>query len=369
MKRQFILIAAALIIIAAAGLVADEAVILDFNKLAADILPQPDPSNPQKTVNTENRATMMDFSKLAGQSFTEEQKNAMRTSLAVANWEVLLASSSRNNVNQTLSLAKPATVSKEAKDFPGQQVLGMRVHFPVDPFNSWARIRPPFEIPAFEKKAKVDDQGTITPETEPSGEGINRQMSRFEGTYDANTKVKYANGVVKNVGAIKKVAVNVKGLNFPHGLTVILADTDGNEMPAFMGYLNFDGWRELTWENPGYIKDVRNRELRLFPLYPNAEPFVKFNSFLIQRDAAHDGGDFVCYIKDVKLIYDKALLDPIRDIDDEELWGIIGDRESYKTKMEARRFGQLQVLRYVEDLKKGNEENFTPSEGASNAEK
>jgi hypothetical protein len=66
------------------------------------------------------------------------------------------------------------------------------------------------------------------------------------------------------------LAVNVKGLNFPHGLSVILKDHNGNEKLMFMGYLNFDGWRELRWDNPQYISDVRNRELRIDPLYPKA---------------------------------------------------------------------------------------------------
>ena len=29
--------------------------------------------------------------------------------------------------------------------------MGVRIHFPLADFNSWAKIQPPFEIPAFEK--------------------------------------------------------------------------------------------------------------------------------------------------------------------------------------------------------------------------
>ena len=68
-------------------------------------------------------------------------------------------------------------------------------------FNSWARIQPPFEIPAFEPKATIDDQGNITPaaagaRTDPVTPGY----SRFEGSYDATAKITTAYGVVKNVG-------------------------------------------------------------------------------------------------------------------------------------------------------------------------
>ena len=36
----------------------------------------------------------------------------------------------------------------------------------------------------------------------------------------------------------------------------------------------------------------------------------KFGGFVITRDAANDGGDFVAYVKDVKMLYDKAVLEP-----------------------------------------------------------
>ena len=52
------------------------------------------------------------------------------------------------------------------------------------------------------------------------------------------------------MGVIKTVAVTVKGLNFPHGLSLVLKDADGNEKVIFMGYLNFDGWKELRVGEP-----------------------------------------------------------------------------------------------------------------------
>jgi hypothetical protein len=369
MNRHFILIVAALLVLTSAvGLVAEEAILIDFNKLSADILPKPDPADPQKTVNTQNSVSMMDFSALAGQSFTEDQKKVMKTSLAMSNWEVILASSSRTNVNQTLSITKEVKVLDTAPQYKGQKVLGIRIHFPDPMYNSWAQIKTPFEVPAYEKKAKVDQQGVITPETSSSSsDPTNAKMTRFEGTYDPNTKIKTAYGVVKNVGVIKKVAVNVKGLNFPHSLSVILKDSNNIEQEIFMGYLNFDGWQEKTWENPAYVKDVKNRELRIFPLYPKNTPFIKFNSFLIKRDGANEGGDFVTYIKDVKILYDKAVMSMDEDIDDEAEWGIIQTRENARTKAESSRFGQLQVLRYLETLKQDSNEKFTPSDGSASA--
>jgi hypothetical protein len=238
-------------------------------------------------------------------------------------------------------------------------VMGVRIHFPTEPYNSWAIVKPPFEIPAFEPLANIDDEGNI--EASEDNDGIT-SLSRFEGPdEDGDGRADYGFGVVKNVGTIKSVAVNAYGLNFPHGISAIIINSLGIHKEMFMGYLNYDGWGELRWDNPAYIQEVRNRDLRLYPLYPASTPFVKFGGFRIQRDAAKEGGDFVGYFKDVKVIYDKAVLDTDRDIDDEALWHIIQDRETARKIWEMERFGQNQVLRYLEKEKQAPESTFTPT--------
>lgn len=329
MKRTFILVAIALF---AAGLaVAEEKTLIDFTKLKADIVPS------QDNVPTENRATMMDYSRAAGASFTADQKAIMRTSLALSNWDIVLASSSKSVINQSKSYTLPA---------PSKQygtVFGARVHFPVENFNSWALIQPPFEIPGFEPaNSNISDDGTIG---EPSDEDKASGKTRFEEGY----------GVVKNVGVIKSISVDVYGLNFPNGLSVVLKDANNEEHTYFMGYLNFDGWGRLVWNNPNYVSEVRNRELRIVPLYPNSTPFVKFAGFLVHRDAAQTGGDFIAYFKNVDIIYDKAVIETDRDIADEDLWNIIKDREDSRTKSELQKFGNVQVMRYLDKQKQATE--------------
>jgi hypothetical protein len=333
MKRMFILVAIALFTVG--SLFAEEAILIDFSKLTADIVAN------QDNQPTQNRATAMDYSNVAGGSFTTEQKTVMKTSLAIPNWDVVLASSSRNVENEVNSY------TLEAPSRQWGMVMGVRIHFPVENWNSWAIIKPPFDIPAFEPQAEVDDDGTIQA---GDSNGITGP-SRFEDGY----------GVVKNVGTVKSIAVNAYGLNFPHSLYAIIIDARGNSQNVFMGYLNYDGWGELRWDNPGYITEVRNRELRLYPLYPQSTPFVKFGGFLIQRDGAHEGGDFIGYFKDVKIIYDKAVLDTDRDIDDESLWNIIRERETARKVWEMERFGHDQVLRYLESQKQATENTFTPT--------
>jgi hypothetical protein len=341
MKKMLVLVA--IVSLVAGSLFAEEAVLIDFGKLAADIHVSLGPNDEDDTPN-QNRATMMDYSSVRfGGSFTQEQKAVMKTSLAIGNWEVLLASSSRTIPNMVLSH------TREAQSKQWGTVMGVRVRFPVENFHSWAVIKPPFEIPAFEPQADVQDDGSIEPAE--GNDGVTGP-SRFEDGF----------GVIKNVGTIKSIAVNVYGLNFPHGLSTLVIDGNGNQRSMFMGYLNFDGWGELQWQNPAYVQEIRNRDLRLYPLYPESTSFLKVAGFEIKRDGSWVGGDFITYFKDVKVIFDKAVLDTDRDIDDESLWGIIQDRETKRKLWEMERFGQNQVLRYIDGQKQATESTFTPTE-------
>jgi hypothetical protein len=346
MKRIFILLA---VMLMTAGLFAEEAVLIDFTHLGADIIPAPEQEGEEQQM-TQNRATVMDYGAVAGASFTDEQKRVMKTSLAIRNWTVRLNSSARTINREVLTFADEATSKQYGT------VMGVRINFPTEPWNSNAFIRPPFEIPAYEATGTIDDEGNFT----ASDDNV-MAHSRFEGPLGDDGKPEYGFGVVKNVGTIKSVGVTVYGLQFPHALSVILIDNDGNEKIFHVDYLLFDGWAELQWNNPAYIQQVRNRELRLTPLYPTATPFVKFGGFLIKRDADKDGGDFVTYFRDVKIIYDKAVLDTDRDIDDEGLWHIIQDRETAKKKWEMSRFGQDQILHYLDQQKQATESSFKES--------
>jgi hypothetical protein len=326
MKRLFIMIVL--------GLFVEESVLIDFTKLTADT------TLGKASQPNENAATLVDFSTVAGASFTDEEKAAMKTSLALMNWDVVLASSSRTNDNQSVSFTREAALKPTAKPFNGEEmankkVLGIRIHFPIATFNSWAIIQPPFDIPAFQDKDTLQGDKLVVADADKGLGG------KFENGY----------GVIKNVGIIKSVSITVYGSNFPNGLGIKLMDQDGNEQIIFMDYLKFDGWRTLTWNNPNYIADVRNRELRQFPLYPKSEPFLKIGGIILYRDSMQEGGDFITYVKDIKVTYDKAVVDTERDINDEAIWGILRARAEARRLAELKRLGNIQVLRYVEKLK------------------
>ena len=344
MKKTFILVAMAFLLMGAVA-VAEEAIIIDFALLNADIIADPNGKM------TQNRRTVLDYGKVAGASYTDQQKALMRTSLALEQWEVELNSSAQNPLSIAASTIKEAEVRAEGEKFAGQKLMGVRILFPEWTNNANAKIKPGFLIPAYEKMAQVDDQGNLQ---EPTDEDKASGKSRFEDGY----------GIVRNTGVIKSIAVNTYGMNFPHGLYVLLRDQNNVVKRYFMGYLLFDGWREMIWNNPSYIANVKSRELRLYPVYPTALPHVAFEGFLITRDAAHDGGDAVAYFKDVKIIYDKAVLTTVRDFADEDIWGIQTEREMKRKKIEVEKFGHTQVLRFLEQEKMATEEGFTPSEGS-----
>lgn len=359
MKRKSYFLTIALLL-AGAFVFAEKATLIDFTLLDADIIQKADPQgnavsdkagNP---VYTQNKRTVMDYSGSAGATFTEDQKALMKTSLAMPEWEVELNSSAKNIGSMNLSQVVAAPVKNDKKDdiavpFKDKVVMGVRIVFPVTANNASAKVVPPFEIPAYEPYSEADEnggRGEATPA--PDGEN-NIDNTLFEGGY----------GIVKNVGTIKSISVVTMGMNFPHGLYVILKDTDDVERRYFMGYLGFDGWRTLQWNNPNYITEFRNREIRVVPIYPRGLPYVKFGGFQITRDAAHVGGDFIGYFKDVQIIYDKALLSSERDIRDEDLWGIISHKESLKQKGEMMRFGNKQVDRYLQEQNMAREPDFT----------
>ncbi len=358
MKKTFVLSVAGMMLLGA-SVFAKESTLIDFTTLDADITIKAQDSDVEIP---ENSRTIMDYGVTAGASFDQDQKDLMKTSLYLGDWEVLLNSSAQTVGALANSQVVPAPVRDSAKvPFAGKNVMGVRIVFPSGAYNANAKIVPPFEIPAYEPLSTADENGNRQPQTD-------EEKASGRTLFEADSDDTPAYGVVKNVGTIKSIAVTTMGMNFPHGLYVLLGDTDGVTRRYFMGYLGFDGWKTLTWNNPDYISEVRTREIRVYPIYPRGLPFVKFAGFQITRDASHVGNDFIGYFKDVKIIYDKAELTSERDIADEDLWGIVTKKESARQNLEMSRFGNKQVNRYLEKSKMATEESFSSSlDGSSSS--
>lgn len=325
MRRFFILITMVLFFIGSISF-ADESVLIDFSLLAADY----PGDNPY-----ENVRTLVDYSDNAGTSYSDDDKSMMVTSLAMKNWEVVLSSSSRRLYNMATSMTKEVLVESTAKKYAGEKVIGVRVNLPDEAFNSNATIKPPFEIPAYMKKTTMGADGIlVVDETDRNGD-------KFIDGY----------GVVKNVGILESLSLSMYGSNFPQGIEVILKDQNNEERAISLQTMEFDGWKTLTWKNPNYIYEVRNRDVRTIPLYPRATPMVKFMGIRIAKGATQFGGDIIAYFKNITITYDKAVLVVERDIDEEAVWGILQEREDSKRSAEFERLGQDQVLRYIEQKK------------------
>jgi hypothetical protein len=344
---------------------ADTSVLIDFAKLKAngngkpeESLAQDDPKmmdyeDHDRINRKEHMPTLLDYSTIAGSNFDPEEIKDMKVSLSAYNWDVVLNSSAAHNKNKTYSYAlewhtkfvpvlagnDDTTGDQPATTPEGYNILGVRVRFPELSYNNWALIKPPFEIPAYENK-DTDYLGNPLPDEERLKK--ENYGSKFENGF----------GVVKNVGTLKYISVKVYGCQFKNSIAVLLKD-DNNIVTEyhFPQYLDFDGWRELTWKNPNYIENAANRDLFIVPLYPRSEPFVKIDGFRVYRQGDQLGGDFVTYIKDVTVTYDLAVLDKEEPIDHESAWNILQDRQLEGKQREIRKIGSSQILRFLEKKK------------------
>ncbi len=233
------------------------------------------------------------------------------------NWQVELGESSADIKNKILSYCK----SVKSQRFGN--TLGVRIHFPKWNNNSYALIKPPFPI-------KIYDT---------NGQFINAE-----------------NGVIPNVSEVKSVSVWVNGRNFNYGLAIRMKDRFENIHEFFMGWIYFDGWRKLTFNNPNFTENINAKKLRREPLYPYDIPYLVFDSIVIYRPADQIGGDFVTYIASMEIEYTPYFVDGEDDIKDEEVWGIITKRMLRKQEAEEKRLIE-NIYLYQQEKKRTQEAN------------
>lgn len=306
------------------SLVANRAFLIDFGMYAKRIADQ-------MKKNEDIKKQKQGQSALTG--LPTENLKVTASDWTLAKWEIELnssASSVRNNVLSYVTNVSSGYWSNNFKTIykdtniegysatADSTVLGARIHFPVHRQNCWAKIHPPFEFNAYDDNADVANQ---------------------------------YNGVLDNVGQIKAISVWVKGRNYKHKLAIRLKDRENVEKEFMMGVLYFDNWRELTWINPNYIDQIKDRVLSRVPLYPRSRPFIKFACFVVYRQMDMLGGDFVIYIRDVKVQYDKAVQDEDKDINDEKIWGILAKRRQAAKNREMLKLAEKKILLQQEKAK------------------
>ena len=162
------------------------------------------------------------------------------------NWVVWLNESARLTENRRNSYVTNVDSKGNNGAWEAGKVLGIRVHFPLQSWNSYALVKPAF------------------------------QLEMYGGT--DGTKYTDGKGVIHNVGEIKSISSWVYGRNYLVSYFINLQNELGELKSYPMGNVYFSGWRQLKWENREYLANVRDRVLVRKPLYPKMIPSVKLDS-------------------------------------------------------------------------------------------
>ncbi|MBN2651907.1 MAG: hypothetical protein JXR63_05940 [Spirochaetales bacterium] len=292
-----------------------EAVLIDFTKFAAD------------TEDGQNSATLINLGDYVDYSLSPADKQKLFLSFSIANWRVVLDPTARNTYRVNKSQVREA-VSKGGIDtglasgpvtVEDTTVMGFRAIFPDDANGYYADITPPSDIPVYYKNE--------------AGEFIFQE----------------GRGVIMNIGFIKSVSVSFNGRNYPMNLEIILINQNRELMVIPMGALDFLGWKNLSWVNPQYVQEAYNRDVNFGPVYPQSIPYWKLHSVRIRKNAQFPGGNFIGYIKDIKVVYDQAVVAPYRNIDDEEVWQIREEEGMFNTEFELRKLARQRVKLFLEE--------------------
>ena len=275
-------------------------------------------------------STIIDFS-LTGNvdnlGESEGEENAVvkaEDALYNDNWVVWLNDSARLTENRRNSYVTNTDSKGNNGAWEAGKVLGIRVHFPLQAWNSYALVKPAYELEIYGG---------------PDGQ-------KYTG----------GKGVVQNVGEIKSISSWVYGRNYLISYFVNLQNELGVLKSYPMGSLYFNGWRQVRWENREYLTDIRDRILTRQPLYPKLIPSVKLDSLGFYRSKDYQGGNFITYVKDVTIEYDVVVVEPEEDIDDEATWSLIKTENERRRQLEEAKIKEQQELRDLEARRVGNAE-------------
>lgn len=239
------------------------------------------------------------------------------------NWVVWLNESARLTENRRNSYVTNVDSKGNNGAWEAGKVLGVRVHFPLQAWNSYALVKPAYQLEMY-------------------------------GGADG-TKYTEGKGVIHNVGEIKSISSWVYGRNYLVSYFVNLQNELGELKSYPMGTLYFSGWRQVKWENREYLANVRDRVLVRKPLYPRMIPSVKLDSLGFYRTKDTVGGDFIAYVKDVTMEYDVVVVDFEEDIDDEATWQLLKTENERKQAIENARIREAAELQQLEERRMGGD--------------
>ncbi|UER67816.1 flagellar filament outer layer protein FlaA [Borrelia sp. BU AG58] len=251
----------------------------------------------------------------------------MVVDLGISNWSVLLAPSARMQAYVRNSLVAPAVVKSDSRRYSGDTVLGVRVLFPSYSQSS-AMVLPPFKIPFY------------------SGEDGNQFLGK---------------GVIDNVKTMKEVKVTVYSLGYEVDLEVLFEDMSGMEYAYPLGTLKFKGWADLVWSNPTYIPNINSRIVRDdVPNYPIASSKMRFKAFRVSKSHSSRNQNFIFYVKDVRVLYDKLNVSLDSDIDNEAVFKVYEEQgaESLRKLKAQETFKRVLRIRENVSMPEGSFQDF-----------
>ena len=348
------------------ALYSEDAIWIDFGELPPGYMPeagayvrQYDPAPIQ-----DDDETVVDYSnfydplsresqKLLPQSFenqTSQNGNSaydeMRLSLALDRWQVKLSSSSNFADTQASTQVVAYKVKDSSSRFAGEQIMAVHFDLPNLKVNSKARLVPEFPIPAYSIAPNADLQAENTKPTE-------ERMGQFLGK-----------GTLRNVGPIRSITAVVYGRLFPISLTIEAEHTDVGYREYPMGSLRFSGWQDLVWTNPNYVTDVRKRNYNQSPEYPRGMPSIILRALRLDRPmhaVSDEASQIVFYVKQISIVYDKAVQTLDTEIDDEQIWQLNTINAQKHNYSQFQNFRSDVIDRYVE-LQKRHSINTTEAQ-------
>lgn len=121
---------------------------------------------------------------------------------------------------------------------------------------------------------------------------------------------------VSNVGVVKSFSVRTGFPDYFSGIKnkgtvemgLYIHDGGGRERVVFFGPLDWsDGWRELSWHNTNYIKEVRSTELLRIPTLSSKKPSIQLKGIVFEP-RTKPAGPVTLFLRDISVVYDMALL-------------------------------------------------------------
>ncbi len=231
-------------------------------------------------------------------------------------------------------------------------MLGIRIHFPYTAEELTAVIKPPFEIFQYDKDGKFCNIGNGVLKNVGDVEKIKvrfgfktgdiKYVNVFINLKDQRGNIiKYPLGFLyeKKQGQIKYYK-SFDGYNFKEGDEIkqstqkkLEDDLKKRDLYYEVYFWNNEQvlWKmikyqrivyheiTLEWSNSDYLPPSK-KGFKKYPIYPKELPYMKFHSFEIKRQHENSLRQFYLFVKDVKIIFDKAIKEYDLDIKDDDQW-------------------------------------------------